>query len=673
MADLGDITDFIKEGSVAKLDWLDVNESEYRDLDKLPKQNLDIAPDLQAMWAHEDKPASAYLVPNTGAPRAMVDLSQAHGMVSKEASIEQIVKVARYALMQSTDPARVRHALTSRFDLGVLKAARESLAEVLRERGLLGRYYLAAQDFPGCNQASKKVIAFVRRFANDTRFVIAKSECQGCIHNAGDACSVFQKKIVLEVPYSEDLAEAVERSQASKGKQVQASVADPRERIRLALLADDVKIAGPVETPKPIVNPAHQLRVNQAPGKVHLPVISNQQQRLVEAEQSWKPDVASGKTASAQTGLDKKAFEVVNLLRREMLKGRGEAELVQALKLSFTLDDLKQTRSAWEPLFKEAGFYGTVYATQTSFDDCHTGADFLAKHNPSIKAVVAEDKCNGCIYNKMARCLMYGRPLVAKVEDAFTPEVIQNVIREHRLAGRLGTGAEKVAWGDTPKSALKAIYRVASAAVRPAETPMRAYVEQAFRGQDHGHVTAGLTKREIVKTAARYLNEGLYGSQLGEALKRQFDPRDIVAAREDLKIVLAEQGLQGIFFVDPTIYEDYAKGCDEGARLHRARLVPYVKLGSKCASCVHQTSPGRCSKYNKPLVVDPPYADKAAQQQEILNSGKATEISLADLMVNNKSIVAEFGMKGSMDIELNPEPEKAAPVVVELGGVKFDL
>jgi hypothetical protein len=671
MADLGDLSDFLKEGSVADLDWLDVDDKQYRELDKLPKQNLDIAPDLQAVWDHKDKPAGAYLVPNKDKVPAMADLSQAHAKQASAAT-EQLVRVARYSLMQSNNVGQLKQAITSRFDSDTISNSRTALASVLGERGLLGRFYIAASDFSDCAQGSKKVMAFVRRYAADARFVVAKSQCQGCVHNSGAACGVFRKKIVLEVPYSPELANAVEQSQASKGKQLQASTSNPRDRIKAAYLAGDVTIAGPAVTPKPIVNPVHQLRATKAPGKVHLPVIQSEAQRLVEAEQAWQPNTSTGRTAGIKSSLDKKGFEVANLLRREMLKGRGEAELIQALKLSFTVDELKVTKESWVPLMKEAGFYGTVYATQTSFDDCTVGADFLAKHNPSIKAIVTGSKCNGCIYNKMSRCLMYGRPLVATGDAALTADVVRNVIWEHRLAGKLETGADKIAWGPTPKEALKAIYRVASKAGKPDNIPMRSYVEQAFRGAEHAHVTAGLTKREIVKTATRYLNEGLYGAQLGQALKRSFDPRDIVAAGPELKLILAEQGLQGIYYVNPMAYDDYGRGCDEGSRLHRARLVPYVKLGSKCGSCVLQTSPGHCSKYAKPLVVEPPYADKKAQQQEILNSGKATEVSLADLMINNKSIVAEFGMK-SMTIDLNPVPEKTAAVTVELGGHKIDL
>lgn len=672
MGDLGDISGFMKEGNVSNLEWLDVDAKEYRELDRLPKQNLDVVPDLEAAWSHEDRPAAAYLVPNNGAPRTMADLSQAHGRVSKEAS-EQVLKVARYAVMQSTDPQKIRHAMASRFDAGVIASNRESLKEVLQERGLLGKYYIASEDFESCHQADKKATTFVRRFAADARFVVAKSRCTGCTHNANNTCGVFQKEIVLEVPYTEELAEAVERSQSSKGKAIQASMSGARERIRLAHLAEDVKIQGPSETPKPIVDPVHQLRTHSAPGKVHLPMIGVQAQKIAQAEQEWTLNPATGKTASVRTGSDRTAFEVVQLLRQEMLKGRSEQELLQALKLSFSSEALRASRPTWEPLFKQAGLYGTVFATQTSFDECTTGADFLAKHNPQVKAIVAGGKCTGCIYNKLARCMMYGRPLVARVEDALTSDVVQTVIREHRMAGRLELGAEKADWGSTPKDALKTIYRQASQATAPVPTGVRAYVEQAFRGQDHGHVTAGLTKRKIVQAAQRYLNEGLYGTQLGDALKKQFDPRDIVAAQADLKPVIAEQGLQGIFFVDPTVYADYAKSCDEGARLHRARLVPYVKMGSKCSGCILQTKVGHCSKYNKPLVVDPPYTDKLAQQREILASGKAMDVPLADLVNSTPSILAQFEVKAGITIDLNPVPEKAAPLTVDLGGGSYKL
>lgn len=676
MADLGDISGFLKECAVNNLDWLDVDDKAYRDLSDLPKQNLDFAPDLEAAWSHEGAAPSTYLVPNKDVPRTMGDLGEIHGKLASDEILQRVSKVARLALMQSTDPGKFVDALKTRFDPWTLQAARPLIASIVQERGLLGRYYIDANDFPNCSRkASRGEVDFVKKNAGEARLLLAKDQCVDCIHNAKSTCSVFNKKLVLEVPYSAELAGAVERSQCACGKQaVQASIQDPRERIKAAYLAGDVRVTGNVETPKPVVNPVHQLKATVEPPKVHLPVLATQAQQNLAEQLAWVPPT-TGKVASmSKDSSSKKAFDVCSFLQREMLKGRSEKELLQALKLSFSLDDLRATRSSWEPLYKEAGLYGTVYSTQESFDNCHEGADFIAKHNHQIKGIVASQKCATCIYSKLNRCLVYGKPLVAKADDLYTEETVKQALWDNKQAGRLGSGAESFAWGPTPVEALKAIYRTASVSNPQAHIPMRAYVEQAFRGANTGYNTSGLTKREVVRTASRFLNEGLYGSRLLTALQARFDARDILSSTEDLKMAMAEQGLQGIYYVDPTIYNDYAKGCDEGARLHRARQVPYVKQGSKCATCVLQPHPGFCSKYAKHLVIDPPYADKAAQQREILASGPADEISLGSLMISNPSSVADLvQMKSGMEIDLNPVPEKSATISVELGGATIDL
>lgn len=668
MADLGDISGLLKEGSIVNLDWLDVDDKAYRDLDTLPKQNLDIAPDLMALWSHEGLAPSVYLEPNTaGKPRALADLSEAHQKNASEV-IEQIRKVARLALMQSTDAARFRHALTSRFDLGSLRTAKEVIATVFQERGLLGKLYVEASDFADCSKGSKSVSDFTRKYAHEATFVVAKDSCAGCIHNSGDTCAVFHKQIVLNVPYSPELAERVEESQRAKGKLLQASSLIPRERIKAALLAGDVVVPGDTPSQKPIVNPAQYVKAPKTPGKVHLPVLSGWQAKMAQAEMEFgRTEGDLHKIAAA-----KKARAIISTLSREMLRGRGERELLQALKLTFSASELQDTKHIWTPLFKEAGYYGTLYSTQQSFDDCREGADFIAKHNPDIKAIVAGDKCSGCFYNKLNRCLIYGKPVVATDEELFTFETVATVLREHRLAGRLETGADKVQWGVTPKEALKEIYRVASTPKGGPQLPQRMRIEKAFhRVLSQENMTP--PERPEIKAASQYMNEGLYGPQLLAVLKRRFGSNKLVEVKDALKRVLAEQGLQGIYFIDPGAYEDYGRGCDEASRLHRTRLVPYVKMGDKCASCVHQTRPGYCSKLSKDLVKEPPYTNKLAQQQEILASGQATEVPFDQIVNSHKSILAEFQMQGPMQVDVDPEPQKGPNVAVHIGRAKIKV
>jgi len=758
MSDLGDLGDFLKEGALTDLSWLDVDEKKYRESEPLPMQNLDVQPDLEALWAHEGKPSTAYKEKDL-LPQTMGDLSEAHGPLRKDkghdiALERNIVRTVRLAMMQSSDPARIKDALFSRYDRQSVTAARTALASVMAERGLLGPFYIEASDFAGCHNSPKSAVDFVRRFAGDARYVVAKAECESCIHAlrtpVGSVnCAVFHKEIVVEVPYSDDLAARVEESQKARGKVVLASTgeADPRERIRLALLAPTVNY-GQTDATKPVVNPTQFMKPTLAPETVTAKVdlthakeitrgivtaaladgsisVSDAQvafkriattadphdlktisalarglpapeRRVYEGAGQQAPlRPISNRTASehiiAASNLTKKRDEenrksltahkakpIVALLRRELLKGRGEEELAHALKLSFKMNDLQETRDHWEPIFKEAGLYGTLYSTQDSFEECREGADFLAKHNASIKTIVAGTKCDGCVYNKIGRCLLYGKPLVKDASEMQTWDVAQAVLSEHKQAGRIAAWDPRSAeWGATPREALKAMHREAGIKTGYAVANSRMDAAMAaFRGTTQMHSTGSQTKREIMRKTARYLNEGLYGRDLLAALRSEFDPRDLKAATPDLRGVIAEQGLQGIYFVDPTIYDDYGRGCDEAGRLFRAKGVPYVKVGEKCASCVHQSQPGMCSKINKPLVFEPPYIDKQAQQQEILASGDATApVDFANLQNNGMTIMAEYQLQHgtSMDFELNPTVDTLAMDIQfsDVSGIKL--
>lgn len=637
MADLGDISEFLKEGNVADLSWLDVNEKDYQAIETLPKQNLNIAPDLEALWARDDTTPQAHVPNRADMPKTMGDLSEIHGFLTTKP--EEIRKVARLAVMQSNDPAKIMDALVKRFDKDSLRAARSVLAEVLAERGLLGPFYIDAADFPDCHKGSRRDAAFVHRFASGSRYVLAKNACQGCScatqTPTGCNCATFHKEIKLQVPYTEALAAEVEQAQRAKGKQVQASTSEPRERIRLAMLAPSATPNGP--------------RVYASYGQPAVPAPVSTE--VVQSQLTQ--DVAAKAASDHVAALTATARPVMAFLRRELLKGRTEAEAQYALKLAFKPEVLQQTAVYWQPLMAQAGVYGVVYSSQDSFADCHEGADFIAKHNTGVRAIVQGDKCASCIYSKANRCLMYGKALVAKHEDILNSETVAKVLAEHKAAGRIASW-DNTDWGSNPIQALRNIHTAASQS-SVAQAPARMGVLKAFYGQAAQHSTEEITKRNIVLATAQYMNEGLYGVDLLTILRSRFDPRDIQAAAQEIKPLLSEQGLQGIFYVDPAVYDDYGKGCEKAASLHRSRLVPYVKIGSKCGSCVLQSKPGFCSKLNKSLVVEPPYEDKLAQQRQVLASGRATETSYENLVNNGHTMMAEYEVQqNSMDFELDP-------------------
>lgn len=650
MADLGDLTSFFKEGSVANLDWLDVDEKAYRELETLPKQNLDIAPDLMALWGHQDVSPSR-LVPNTGAPRTMGDLSEAHGRL--RAIPEDLIRTVRLALIQTTNIQKIANILSARYDRTMLAAARPVLSQVLAERGLLGRLYIAASDFADCPASGE----FVRRFALEAKYVLAKQACGDCSRrqpqvDGTNHCGVFHKEIVVDVPYTESLAKDVEKREASKGKTILASSSDLKERIRSAFLAD-TSSAAPNFSGHPQAAPVS--------------VVVDTPQVLIAVE-----NLTRHRKADEQLTLIKaKARPIEALLRREMIKGRNAEDLANALRLTFDAKLLKETQTVWAPLFKEAGLYGAVYLTQESFDDCREGADFVNKHASKARAIVAGPKCRGCMFHQASRCMLYGRKVVASAEDILTSDTVRAVIDEGRIAGKLPSDAFNRHWGSTPSEALKALHKAASTALLPVNQGVRGSVEKAFYGVKQTGRTGDLTKRQILVATARYMNEGLYGEDLKRLLQSAFAPNDLLAAAPELRTLLSEQGLQGLKYIDPTVYSDYGKGCAEASRLHRARAaVRYVKVGNSCGSCVHQTQPGTCSALNKLLVEEPPYVDKVAEQRAILSSGRATEVSYASLMNNGLTAMQEYQLQHK-ELVLDVAPVTASSETwVELGSLQ---
>lgn len=650
MADLGNIESFIKTESVNNLDWFDVDESSYREEDTLPKQNLDVAPDLQHLWGLSATP----FVANTGAVSKPVEQLS---VSTKEASESLVVKATRLLVMQTDDLTKVGSSLRSRFDAETLQSSKTALSGVLAERGLLGRLYVNASDFPNCHNTGGA--DFVRRYAAEAPFVLAKPECQDCKHKHADVlgnqhCGVFNKQIQIEIPYTDALALDIESKRLAHGVVLDVDTgALPKDRIRKAFLAT------PDSTKKAFTG------LEQQPQK-ELPNV-NTAQGLVAVGRLTQQKNASEQAKIAQA----EARPVVALIQRELLKGRSEKDVAHSLKLSFDLGLLEKTRQEWEPHFREAGLFGSVYTTQQAFADCKEGADFLARHASKVRAVVAGSKCEGCQFKHGSFCSLYGRKLVASAEELYTSDVLSAVVTEHKIAGTLPYYADKVDWGSDVRKAFKNVFRTASTS-HETKAP-RALIEQAFTGHSSVKTTSYLVKRDIVKVASQYMNEGLYGADLLEALQRRFSSSALIDSTAELRPVLAEQGLQGIHFIDPSVYDDYGSGCKTAASQHRSRsAVKYAKIGDKCASCVHHTRPGFCSTLKKELVQEPPYVDKYAEQQAILSSGKSTEVSYESLMNNGLTMLQEYQMQHEAgDLELNPQVESS--MTINFGNQKLTL
>jgi hypothetical protein len=107
---------------------------------------------------------------------------------------------------------------------------------------------------------------------------------------------------------------------------------------------------------------------------------------------------------------------------------------------------------------------------------------------------------------------------------------------------------------------------------------------------------------EVRRTISHMMNSGLSGRALQVALLKRYSREDLQQVPEVGHRAAKDDGVQGVFFIDPTAYRDYGKGCNDGAKTFRKRGAPHILAADNCTGCMLQTAPGWCSKYSKSLI-----------------------------------------------------------------------
>jgi hypothetical protein len=255
MADLGDIGGILNETHVSDLDWLDVDEEEYRASEKLPKQNLDAVPELVEQWGRLSEEDQYRLHPENRTPEnpntSFWSERSTPGELSSEDAAAIVEKFAKRHVQAGVAGKDLISILKRNFDSRVLKASKEAVRGVLEERGLLGSVYIDSELFEDCYKGGPQEGLTANN--KSAKFVLAKSDCSDCIHNREGRCSVFQKELVFDVEYTQNLWEEYEGHLEAQGKDLSGVQGLPvKARLQKALLASPAPTAQALDG-KPIV------------------------------------------------------------------------------------------------------------------------------------------------------------------------------------------------------------------------------------------------------------------------------------------------------------------------------------------------------------------------------------------------------------------------------------
>ncbi len=671
MSDLGDLTDFIKEGSLVDHDWLKVDEITYHDQDTLPLQNTDIIPDLQQSWRRVDPDNSPKLIPGTPLPPKSMYEVAVRSKEDTEKLSKKIEAATRKSLTIDPTGENLRKDLLKSFLYQDILQHKKVIGKWFKERGLLGGHYILAEDFDGCvNRQDPR--DFVKRHANTATYLIRKSACDGCVKartapSGRPYCDTFSKTLVDEPFYTDHLATNYEQFLYDRGRDVKvASDGSPRDRIQKAFLSK-YKASEVKDPEKPIQDNSWYVRPASAPGKVHLKVIQSSADRYEDEALS----VLSGEKKASEAKKDFSEFklaqqgaEVRKVLARELLRGLPIKETLNSLKVAFPVSVLQETKPYWKDLYAQAGLFGTVYVAESEFDSCVDTAKFLSRQSTLVSTVVAGDRCGSCVHNKVGFCKIYKKPLVETIDGAVTEKVAENVVEKYETLGFIPKGV--VGFEENPVKTLKTAYNLLNKTSPKNEMVSSVQAYQAFTGGPATQevvVTKGRIN-SIVRYASQAINNGIFGKPLSNMLIQNFGEDSVRASLSELKPVLAKQGVEGVYYVDPTVYKDYGNGCDTLARFHKNTKVSTLKEGPKCNGCVFQVKKGSCSKVSKTLEGNPKLPENIS---EVKKSAILATFSSPEVFMGNRgdTILEQYEVKtSSLDFELNP----VAPAFdVELG------
>ena len=578
---LGDVSEIFENQGVVDLGWLNVDAEDYRAAEAMPRQNLDIIPELQEAltYDHDDRvPALIPLRPHTVVNSNPLDRPPPPART--ESSI--VGRVASY-VMAGLKAAQIQERLQSEFSVGQLRAAADDIREVLIERGVLGNVYVNAAHFPKCAQQGPHR-KFVAKTAKTALFVLAKEQCRGCVHNRGGRCSSFGKRIVDEIPYTtrtyahylpmlSDQRRITAAEVTGIGSDLPMSGRERKECLRAAFNRTPVAMR---------MDAVMTVRQQDQPAK---PIITES-----DIQAFW------ARKAAAEVA-EPLPSPIYLLAARRIMTGSADPSSLHAS----SDPEVRQ-------LAHEHGILGHTYLDADALGGVRATIDLIRKEGLSPDFVLLRQTSTDiresdayAYLQKIATRVVSRRPELGEMSfiAACSRAHEQGRMTEQQMEAAVKNASDGSDWARLTAQAnlytAPVQERVVSVPLAPKGTIYRGVTAKPFRAVE-------MDPEEVRRSISHFMNTGLYGKRLQATILQRYSRDDLRQVPEIGKQLAADDGVQGHFFLDPTAYRDYGRGCVDGSKIFRKRGAPYVLVAGSCTGCRLQTAPGWCSKFSKKLI-----------------------------------------------------------------------
>lgn len=633
---LGDIDDILHNRSVADLSWLDVDMEEYRRFEALPRQNLDSIPELTRALISDDRdPRVPQIVPLK--PHTIVNTNPLETpSPPTRSSIASVNNRLAHYIMQGLDEKTIHTKLTSEFSPGTLRASSEDCKKILDERGVLGNVYVNAEHFPKCHQ-DKKQQAFVAKNCKKSLFVLQKSQCTNCVMNQGGRCASFSKRIVSEVPYT---------------GQVLAHYLPDLQREKRIVSGDlkNVKLAGSSssEERKSLL----KLAFNRSPVVVR-EISPNTIRSMPKANfrhATWKEFNDFWRRFSSVPDAEPMPSPIYLTASRKIMTGE-----ITAISLASSSDP--EVRK----LAFEHGILGKSYIDGDALGGPKKTLNFLSSMKCPPDFILFRgtygDEVSLDSINKLSKIsnVVSKRPELGK--DFFI-SACKRALDEGRVSmDQVKLVASKVG-DDSDWASLTSQMNLYVPPAQPKTVDVQSALKGSFfhGGGDHSIAASPMNYEEVRKSISHLMNTGLEGRKLVAAVTSRYTKNDVAQFPELKNSLASNDGVQGSYFIDPTAYNDFGRGCNEGSKLFRKRGAKHIMAGSSCSGCRSQTAPGWCNKYAKKIIRSVP--------QEVVRY--ASEKRRLPMVTSDtaplRNPVEEWGLTSELVVEVSTEKPKTVDI-----------
>ncbi len=559
---IGDISDIVKSQGVSDLSWLVVDENEYRRLETLPKQNIDIIPDLQKRLIEDDGIQKAVVYePVTFVNRNPMDSGK--DTVTNPKIIKN--RLSSYIISGMKDED-IKHRLSSEFTENDIISASPELDGILSERGLLGSVYVDSNNFNCKDQKEEK---FIKKHASGSLFIIANSKCSGCIKNSCGSCTLYDKQIVNSVPYT---------------KKTLAHY--------LPMLKSENRLAGDINMP---VKDILQKSFLSEPKKSKF-INNNHSFQIAKEVTVTKSDATKFLSRVA----DNKA--------RRVTLSTNFVKLSNIMMNNGVVNDADFRMSDTSCLSDEVGLLGHTYFDIDSYGDCNDLSNKVTSGAISPVFFILRGTCKCCCGEPGGGCdkLRSVAPFLSdKSEYVYGPDSFRNAAERAVKSGRIKFATMKkasdVILSKTSRNWKSITAQLNVLSINDAQQ-VNDYTGLLNSAKSTDTVVVKMIDREdFKKFAYQQMNLGKSDEALSAAICSRYDKSELYTVSDLYGDIEKRNGVQGYEFIDPSAYDDFGFGCQDGSRIFRNRKPNNVLLCEKCKGCVLNSN-GWCSKYSKTLI-----------------------------------------------------------------------